>query len=910
MVMEEQKMEWAWHLWNESDRARILEMMKAWSRCDVNFVSALNSKFKEASGNNVNEVQERQHKLRIMQLEYQAFRSATAVLALGHVLNPNQILSTEATDAQHVSWFEWAVKGQKEGIPSLKYLMKSHYALILKSVLSQLYLTLGRGAYAEARMFFDVIVSLDLPDRFAKEIDAMDICKQLAAFCLLHMIPFMDKQILMNGRIISHHQRDASCLTTFRGLPTDSHGASFVLSVPTQLSSDDVEYQTAHPKYHMSRCSACPRLYSPILLTKGITGHSARAEDTVAVHVAEEVMHALNMSRRAFDLFYKLVTKLSNPNESLDRLFELRNGLQSSDLRDVKHNVLQINVLFANVMSSEVCHEIVSETLGVLENMIAQLHPRAEQESLSAMLRDNHLMWINNLLQMALPWFANAPLHTSKDPDAYMGRLFNLTLQFRLECLFNIDRAVQYFVRLVVDRYEAYDKELQQIDEMAVEAKHAMDEERILQSKPKSLFGVKSKAKLQIDPDNSHSASSNARIDQMRRTVMTPEQLMLVCEAILQQVLVTHSESLLSSLLQFLNVGSGLGTQLLVRYDGIPQPREVRYTPLQTQIVVQWLTSLTTRSFFFCFIYSLSVCRCCCCCCYCYLVWEHLRANVDIGRVRSALPILITHSLLFVSSPPRQSANPCAELLSHLFVGLLPPRIVIDDEIIQLAMWIRDRRTLSNIYKCTYIYVYFQWNEQPITDLEPSTTSQMMVQVEASLMDTGTRLQLDKLFAKKTAVIVDDLSRLMFACFKSRYGTKETINAWGLRCLQWATAEMTSKDVAVVSAARQTASHALRLYCMVLEPFTLKAVAMLVQLIIRGLQLSQNVWDTYPREKRHARADPDILLVVRGVEALTVMLQAKKEWSKPIFRVVLVIFWVALTLLQCKIAVVQNASRK
>ncbi|ETO17049.1 hypothetical protein RFI_20283 [Reticulomyxa filosa] len=246
-----------------------------------------------------------------------------------------------------------------------------------------------------------------------------------------------------------------------------------------------------------------------------------------------------------------------------------------------------------------------------------------------------------------------------------------------------------------------------------------------------------------------------------------------------------------------------------------------------------------------------------------------------------------------------QFANPNAELLSHLFTSMLPPRIGIDDEIVQLAMWLRDRRTYQ-----------FQWSEQPITDSEPWATDQITAEVEASFNEDGPRLSLHKWFARKTIIYVEELARLLYACYKVRYGTKEAANAWGLRCLQWATVEVDLSEHDTVFKARQIASRALRLYCIVTEPLTLKVVIMVLQTIVRGLKGSQKFWNSYPVEQRYARADNDILLAVRGIETLTVIVQTKKEWSKSLFRIILIIFWVALSLLQCRIAAIQIAARK
>ena len=79
----------------------------------------------------------RQIRMRILQVEYQGYRAATALLSLGPALHPDVIMVKP--EHEMLSWFEWAVAGQKEGIPALKYLMRNHYGLILQSVLMMLY---------------------------------------------------------------------------------------------------------------------------------------------------------------------------------------------------------------------------------------------------------------------------------------------------------------------------------------------------------------------------------------------------------------------------------------------------------------------------------------------------------------------------------------------------------------------------------------------------------------------------------------------------------------------------------------------------------------------------------------------------------------------------------------------------
>ncbi|ETO09402.1 hypothetical protein RFI_27977 [Reticulomyxa filosa] len=921
-VGEELKIKWLHELWNPERRAHILRIMKLWSHCSTDngsegkeLIAAIFSKRKALRDKNADQAQERQLRLRILQLEYQAFRAATAVLALGPALPKEDILPKE--DSKELSWFQWAVEGQKGGIPSLKYLMRNYYALILNSVLAMLYSELARGGY-------------DLPEQInggggdngddekSNELNSTDITKQLVVFCLLYLIPFVDKEVLMGGKTIAQHRRDTSSLVTFRGVPTDNYGATYALSLPVNLSTKDIQQAVSYAEEEGSQHIVRPRLLSPVLISRGMaaqsrentssigTGGYNRADAMTAVRVADDIMHAINMSRRSFALFYKLAKKICRSDESLDRLFELRMGLQSLDIRDVRHNAMQISVIFANASATEMSHDIVDEILTTLERMTARMHQFEQQGILTSTLQDNHLTLTSNLLQIALPWFANAPLHSCNDSEKYMERLLNLTLKFghegkpEIDTQFhrvwhavltsnttlmshpepkNIDTAIRFLIRTVIGRYEGYRQDLKDIDGYELQAKQALQDEMEMQNrnKSKSIFGGKNKSSKEFDTTN---ASQNLqKVDEMRRAVLTPEQFIVMCENILRQVFVTHPESVLCSLLQIINVGCGLGGHVLPNADHIQITQDndgytdsslqlggEPYAHLVTEIVIRWLTSLVTR---------------------------------NMQRLRCTLPVIMTHSLLFLSKPMEQFANPNSELLSHLFVSLLPPRIGIDDEVVQLAMWLRDRRTYQ-----------FQWSEHPITDFEPWTTDLITTEVESCFVEGGARLNLQKWFARKTTIYIDDFARLLYACFKVRYGTKEAINAWGMRCLQWATVEVDPTEHGTVFKARQMASRALRLYCIIGEPLTLKVVSLVLQTIIRGLKTSQKFWSTYPPEQRYSRADNDILLAIRGIETLTVIVQTKKEWSKSLFRVILVIFWIALSLLQCRVATVQVASRK
>ena len=108
----------------------------------------------------INEV--RKIRMKILQVEYQAYRAATALISLGPALSEDIIMESE--DNTSMSWFQWAVQAQQEGIPALKYLMRNHYGLMLRSVLQLLHSEQTKGNYQGVKIFFDVIASLDLPN--------------------------------------------------------------------------------------------------------------------------------------------------------------------------------------------------------------------------------------------------------------------------------------------------------------------------------------------------------------------------------------------------------------------------------------------------------------------------------------------------------------------------------------------------------------------------------------------------------------------------------------------------------------------------------------------------------------------------------------------------------------------------
>ncbi len=77
-----------------------------------------------------------------------------------------------------------------------------------------------------------------------------------------------------------------------------------------------------------------------------------------------------------------------------------------------------------------------------------------------------------------------------------------------------------------------------------------------------------------------------------------------------------------------------------------------KYSFLVTEIAIRWFTSLATKSF---------------------------------NKIQQILPILLIHSLLFLTQTFENMSNVCGEFISHLFVSLLPPKLGISDEVIQIA---------------------------------------------------------------------------------------------------------------------------------------------------------------------------------------------------------------------------------
>ena len=185
------------------DRAALLSTLSIWSQCTtepvegkkiIDSIKQNRTKYKDKE---IDRKEEKKINRRIKRIEVQSSRAATALLTLGPALDPNTIISNKddedgliddedekdenksdygsvysrrsqkpksmGSKPKPFTWFMWAINAQKEGVPALKYLMKNHYALILKYVLAMLYAEQSHGSFDIARIYFDVITSLELP---------------------------------------------------------------------------------------------------------------------------------------------------------------------------------------------------------------------------------------------------------------------------------------------------------------------------------------------------------------------------------------------------------------------------------------------------------------------------------------------------------------------------------------------------------------------------------------------------------------------------------------------------------------------------------------------------------------------------------------------------------------------------
>eukprot|EP01084_Bolivina_argentea_P009277 17355_1 len=110
------------------------------------------------------------------------------------------------------------------------------------------------------------------------------------------------------------------------------------------------------------------------------------------------------------------------------------------------------------------------------------------------------------------------------------------------------------------------------------------------------------------------------------------------------------------------------------------------------------------------------------------------------------------------------------------------------------------------------------------------------------------------------------------------------------------------------------ASRALRLFSIISQPKTLRSVALILKSILCGLKASQAFWRQKEAEQgedvqKYHREDMHLSMALRGIEALVSIVRTE-DWNRTLFRMMLVSFWIALTLLKCRIARVQIAARR
>ena len=88
---------------------------------------------------------------------------------------------------------------------------------------------------------------------------------------------------------------------------------------------------------------------------------------------------------------------------------------------------------------------------------------------------------------------------------------------------------------------------------------------------------------------------------------------------------------------------------------------------------------------------------------------------------------------------------------------------------------------------------------------------------------------------------------------------------------------------------------------------------MILKSIITGLNASQQFWRHKEMEEdittKYDVEDVHLSMAINGIEALVSIVRTE-EWNRTLFRMMLVAFWIALSLLHCRIARVQIAARR
>lgn len=978
-VYERTGEDWILRLWSAQDRALLLSVLRIWSTCTTDpnqgkqitdSIKANRTKFKDKE---LDRKEDKKINRRIKRIEIQSQRACTALLALGPALDPQSIIATndgildpnnkeeseekEDSRSEHghngpssvysrksvriqkrivdenrksksFTWFTWAISAQKEGVPALKYLMRNHYALILKYVVAMLYHEQARGSFDIARVYFDVITSLELPDENDQEFDSIEIIQQLVVFCLMYLVPFIPHGLIESAATASHHRRDQSSIITFRGIPLDNFGSNYAVSLPSAMEPS-VVHSVQNAKLQHKTCYNRPRLLSPACVSSMGRGTymdkmTANRDSKVVVELVDDVMQAIDMSRKTFSLFYKVILVIGQTSQNiptLDKLHELRMGLQSNDLRDVRQNASQISWVFANVCPIDLSILITDEILNTLEQYAERIESLEERGQLQEPQQvHDQITLISNFLQVALPWFAAAPLHQRKEDkkEAFLDKILTLTLRFKhfnkpeIDNAFyriwhvlvtsndtvmsspepdNIDYTIRFLVMTVCGRYQGYSDDMAKIEKMEQDAIRQQEKDGSLglpgggaRKKKKRSMSRMLKKKRRDDDGAEYHGPTLEELNEFRKETLKPEQFIALCESIIKQIFASHPECVLSSLLQLISVGCGLGGHVLDNPDHIQIKKPgkpyidssyelggSKYSLLVTEIAIRWFTSLATKSF---------------------------------NRVQQILPILLVHCTLFLTNTFENMSNVSAEFISHLFVSLLPPKLGIDDEVIQIALWLRDRRTYQ-----------FKWSEELINNIEPEKSSMIYKELGDAFDDSlevNRPFDLRRFFARQSTVYIDDIVRILFNCYRHRYGDREAA-VWGVRALQWATVDVEKEEEATVYFARIMASRALRLFSIISQPKTLRSVTLILKSILCGLKASEQFWRTKEAQEeniqKYGQEDMHLSMAIRGIEALVSIVRTE-DWNRTLFRMMLVSFWIALSLLQCRIARVQIAARR
>eukprot|EP01084_Bolivina_argentea_P147846 258625_1 len=337
---------------------------------------------------------------------------------------------------------------------------------------------------------------------------------------------------------------------------------------------------------------------------------TANKNSKVVVELVDDIMQSIDMSRKTFSLFYKVITVISQLSQNiptLDKLHELRMGLQSNDLRDVRQNANQISWVFANVTPTDLAILITDEILNTLESYAERIETLEERGQLmNESVISDQITLISNFLQVSLPWFAKAPLHQRKDDqkEAVLDKILTLTLRFKhfnkpeIDNSFyriwhvlvtsndtimsspepmNINYTIRFLVMTVCGRYQGYSDDMAKIEKMEQDAIKQQEKNGDLSINGGALKKKKKSKSIKRLLKKKHKPSTGAEyqgptleeLNEFRKETLKPEQFIALCEMIIKQIFATHPECVLSSLLQLISVGCGLGGHVLSNPDHI-----------------------------------------------------------------------------------------------------------------------------------------------------------------------------------------------------------------------------------------------------------------------------------------------------------------------------------------------------